>query len=59
MALPHGVVGCSAVYDCDISLSYSLTFYLLSSYSSIFLIKIQQKSGIGVIRGGGGLLCNS
>ena len=31
-----------------------LTFYLLSSYSSIFLIKIQQKSGIGVIRGGGG-----
>ena len=31
-----------------------LTFYLLSSYSSIFLIKIQQKSGEVVIRGGGG-----
>ena len=28
--------------------------HLLSSYSSIFLIKIQLKTGIGVIRGGGG-----
>ena len=55
VALPHGVVGWSAVYDCGISLSYSLTIYLFSSYSSIFLIKIQQKSGIGVIRGGVGL----
>ena len=55
MALPHGVVGWSAVYDCGISLSYSLTIYLLSSHSSIFLIKIQQKIRIGVIRGGVGL----
>ena len=26
VALPRGVVGCSAECDCDISLSYSLTF---------------------------------
>ena len=48
------MVGWSAVCDCGIPCSYSLTFLLLSSYSSIILIKIQQKSGIGVIRGGGG-----
>ena len=53
VALPHGLVGWSAVCDWGISWSYSLTFYLLSSYWSIFLIKIQQKSGIGVIRGVG------
>ena len=54
VAFTHGVVGWSAVCDCGISGSYSLTFYFLSSYSYIFLIKIQQKSGIGVIREGGG-----
>ena len=54
VALTHGVVGWSAVCDCGISLSYSLSFYLLSSYSSIFLIKIQQKKERGVIRKGGG-----
>ena len=54
VALTHGVMGWSAVSDCGIFWSYSLTFYLLSSYSSIFLSKIQQNSGIGVTRGGRG-----
>ena len=53
VVLTHGVVGRSAMCECGIYGSYSLTFYFLSSYSSIFLIKIQQKSEIGVIRGGG------
>ena len=56
VALSHGMVGWSAVCDCGISGSYSLAFYLLSSYSSIFSIKIQQKSGIGVIRGVGDIM---
>ena len=28
VALPHGAMGWSAVYECGISLSYSLTFWL-------------------------------
>ena len=44
VALPHGAVSWSAVCDCGIFWSYSLTFYIL-----IHSFKIQQKSGIWVI----------
>ena len=44
VALPHGAVGWSAVCDCGIFCSYSLTFFILIHY-----FKIQQKSGIWVI----------
>ena len=35
VALPHGVVGWSAVCDCGISCSYSLTFGGLLSFSNV------------------------
>ena len=60
VALTHGVVGWSAMCDCGISdPTHLLSTYFLHTHP-YFLIKIHQKSGIGVIRGVGvGVLCNS
>ena len=44
VALTHGAVNWSAVYDCGIFRSFSLTFSIL-----IHSFKIQQKSGMWVI----------
>ena len=58
VTLIHGVVDWSAVCDCGISWLYSLTFYLLSSHSTI-VIKIQKKEWDSVYSWAWGLLCNS
>ena len=37
MALPRGIMGLSAVCDCGITLSYSLTIFAKTGFQSIYL----------------------
>ena len=50
VALPHGVVGWSAVCDCDISLTHRLVYYSLPKFRLLYLLKIFANS-VGSISG--------
>ena len=63
MALPQGAVGCSAVCDCGISLSYSLTFcpnlfiyipMLYTRNTSLTKSCVDLENSVGGGGGGGG-----
>ena len=49
VSLPHGAFGWSAVCDCGISWSYSLTFLFGSQYSNAAVQVINQEMGTGLI----------
>ena len=40
MTLPRGAVGWSSVYDCGVSGSYSLTFWMYVGFSSTMYVKV-------------------
>ena len=45
VALPHGAVGWSAVCDCGISWSYSLTFSPGIQWGNVFIVRFERAKG--------------